>query len=417
MTQAWQPLPAEERGLVLDALGHAVVATDTEGRVTYWNRAAETLFGWTPEQALGSRITDLAVPEFSSDRGEEILASLLAGETWRGPFTVRRRDGTTFTAMVTAGTLRDGSGTALGVTAVVTSLGQTLRLLLSQSHEVSVVTGVDGVVHFASPAVERVLGWTDHDLAGRSLLDLVHEQDKPRVEQWLRSSTADPSTAATVEFRTRSAAGSWTWVEGLLANLLDEPTVRGLVWTLRDTSDRRLALERMTEAALHDPLTGLPNRLLLRDRIAQATARRDPHGALLFIDLDGFKQVNDDLGHEAGDTLLKTVAQRLVRTVREEDSCGRWAGDEFIVLNESLQTTQEAVALAERVGRALAAPVEIAGQTISTRASIGVAMLDDSHDPERVIRLADEGMYRVKQQHRRDGTGGSPGPEEPAGAP
>jgi diguanylate cyclase (GGDEF)-like protein/PAS domain S-box-containing protein len=233
-----------------------------------------------------------------------------------------------------------------------------------------------------------------------ALFDLIHPADQRAVEDCVAASLDRPSSSSTVEFRLRTKTGGWTWVEGLVADLRDDPSVLGLVWTVRDTSERHAALEEMTDAALHDGLTGMPNRALLYDRISVATARREPHGAVLFIDLDEFKLVNDRLGHAAGDTLLKTVADRISHIVRPEDTCGRWSGDEFLVLNESLQSKDDAEVFAARLAEVIAAPMEIADQILTPRASIGVAMLEDSRDPNQIIYLADEHMYRVKDEHR-----------------
>lgn len=402
MAKPTPPPSPEDHAKILDGLGQPVLATDLELHVTYWNPAAEAAFGWSEAEVLGQHVLDLCVPEYSRSLSDDIVATLFAGQAWSGGFTVRRKSGETFTAHVTASGLRNDDGDLTGLVALASNIGQMLRPLLSRSHEAAVVTGVYGVVRFASPGVERVLGWTDSDLAGQSLFNLVHPEDQASVEDCVQASLEPLTPSPPVEFRLITVDGGWTWVEGLVADLRDDPSVLGLVWTLRDTSERRAALEQMTDAALHDPLTGMPNRTLLTDRIEVATARRDPHGALLFIDLDDFKQVNDDLGHAAGDALLKTVADRLGHTVRPEDTCGRWAGDEFLVLNESLGTMQEAAVFAERLAEAIAAPVEIADRVLTPQASIGVAMLHEGTGPQQVIRLADEAMYRVKDQHHAE---------------
>jgi diguanylate cyclase (GGDEF)-like protein/PAS domain S-box-containing protein len=394
-------LGPEDRLRLLDDLGQAVIATDPEGRVTYWNLAAEQLYGWTAAESLGRNISELTVPEFSQAIGSEIMARLTRGESWSGGFTVRRKDGSLFTALVTDSNVRDAAGDVVGVVGVSINLGEMLRPLLAWSREVVVVTSDTGIVHFASPAVERLTGLPAEGLPGQPLSSLVPVEDRELLEQVVLTAASQPQGSLTTDFRVLGADGGWTWVEAVVASVLDDPTVKGLVWTLHDISDRRVALDAMTEMALHDPLTGLPNRALLWDRLAQLTARRAPHGALLFIDLDDFKSVNDELGHAAGDTTLKIIAGRLSHLVRPEDSCGRWAGDEFMVLNESLRSQSAAVALARRVESAIAAPIEINGHTLTPRASIGVAMLEGQHDPEQVLYLADRNMYEVKERHHR----------------
>jgi diguanylate cyclase (GGDEF)-like protein/PAS domain S-box-containing protein len=390
---------------LLDVLGQAVVAMDDQGRVTYWNAAAEALSGWGADDALGEDIISLGLPDFTSERGTDVLKHLLEGRPWTGGFTAQRKDGSTFAAIVTGTALRDDDGGVVGVLAVVTNIGQVLRPLLVHSREAAVVTTGAGVIQFAAPAVGPVVGWSESELAGRSLVDLVHPDDLGAVQDSVQVALERPTEAPAAEFRVRTRSGTWLWVEGLVSNLLEDASVRGLVWTVRDISERRAALEQMTDMALHDQLTGLPNRVLLADRLQQATSRRHPHGALLFLDLDGLKQVNDELGHAAGDEVLRAVADRLAHTVRPEDTCGRWAGDEFLVLNESVTRREEAAALVERLHAALAEPLDLGGRRLTTRVSIGVAMLDDdSHDPDRVLRLADEDMYRVKEEHRAAGT-------------
>jgi diguanylate cyclase (GGDEF)-like protein/PAS domain S-box-containing protein len=393
-------LGVQARAELVDWLGQAVIATDVRGRVCFWNPAAENLYGWSAAEAVGRLITDLTVPEGARDQGAQIMDRLRSGELWSGGLIVQDKEGRTFTALVTNTGILDEAGTVVGIVGVSTNVSELMRPVLAQSRDAAVVTGSDLVVRFATPAVERLFNWPESELAGRPLLTLVHPDDRGAVLAASRSALDDPTGVPVVEFRVLGPAATWTWAEALIANVVDEPSLNGLVWTLRDTTDHRAALDYMTDAALHDPLTGLPNRLLLADRINQATSRRNSHGAVLFIDLDGFKNVNDQLGHAAGDSLLRAVADRLSHTIREEDTCGRWAGDEFLVLNESLHGRAEAVALAERVNAALAAPLVIAGHQLQPKASIGIAVLHEGQDAEGVLRLADEDMYVVKQAHR-----------------
>jgi diguanylate cyclase (GGDEF)-like protein len=170
----------------------------------------------------------------------------------------------------------------------------------------------------------------------------------------------------------------------------------------------RLALEEMAAAlahqALHDPLTGLPNRALLLDRLAQAAARagRDPAPlALLFLDLDEFKLVNDTLGHRAGDDLLKGVANRLVAVVRPGDTVARFGGDEFVVLCENMPGEAQAVDLAERIADVLGRPVTIFGRELRVTASIGIVLADAGLvTADDLLRYADIAMYQAKEQGR-----------------
>jgi diguanylate cyclase (GGDEF)-like protein len=161
--------------------------------------------------------------------------------------------------------------------------------------------------------------------------------------------------------------------------------------------------EKLAYQALHDPLTGLPNRTLLYDRTAQAlraTARYDGSIALLFVDLDEFKMINDAFGHEAGDALLVDVAQRLCAEVRPSDTAARLGGDEFIVLCERLDDPQrDAVAIARRLLAAVRRPFELHGKPVSISASIGIAVATGGEAPDTLVRRADGAMYLAKGHH------------------
>jgi diguanylate cyclase (GGDEF)-like protein/PAS domain S-box-containing protein len=395
-----EPLGLAEKARLVDVLGHAVVALDENGLVAYWNKAAENLFGWPSLEAMGREVFDLAIPFFNVDRAEEILGELYAGRGWTGAFTFQRKDGAAFTAVVDGQPILDTGGTLVGVVGVITNLGPLLQPFLSQSQEAAVVTDAGGRILFASPAVRSVVGWTSETLAGDTMQSLAHPDDRQQVEDYLLAFSSATERLAPLEFRAQAPYGSELWLQAVLTDLLSDPSVRGIVWTLRDTSDRHADLERLAEVAMHDPLTGLPNRVLLADRVALATSRRDAHGAVLFIDLDDFKQVNDSLGHAAGDVLLQAVASRLVHAIRPEDTCGRWSGDEFLVLNESVHDLDEAVALAERMSRVIEEPVRIAGKDVRVAVSIGVALIDDANDPAQLLQVADERMYEEKRRHR-----------------
>lgn len=387
-----------------------IVELDAEGLATSANAEVLAISGRPESDILGAGWAASLHPDDVDRVASEWAESIAAGQPYETSTRVVTPDGVVKWVHARTSPLKD-QAVVTGFLAIVMDVTAShaaeeeaastrmLRALVERSMEATVVTGYDGVVTFTNPAVERILGRSGADFAGLPLLDLVSPEDRSAVEIHAQAHPSDPAPSPVTEFRILHADGGYRWVEAT-ATRLDDPTSAGLVWTLRDVSQRRTALEEMTEVALHDPLTGLANRLLLSDRLAQATTRRHPQGALLFIDLDGFKQVNDELGHAAGDELLKAVAERLSHTVRPEDSCGRWSGDEFIVLNESLRTRAEAAAFADRVSTAIAHPVEIAGRMIVPQASIGIAMLDEGNSPDQVIDLADEHMYRVKNEHR-----------------
>jgi diguanylate cyclase (GGDEF)-like protein len=185
---------------------------------------------------------------------------------------------------------------------------------------------------------------------------------------------------------------------------------RADAWTvaraIRFAVERKEAERELSRLALHDPLTGLPNRVLLTDRLTLALARgrrEESEVGLLFADLDGFKEVNDRLGHESGDRLLSTVARRLAQAVRPGDTVGRLGGDEFVVLCEGLRGAEDALFVAERIVRAVEAPIRVAGTEVSVDVSVGIAVTGRGTVlPDALLRAADAAMYRAK---RRGGAG------------
>lgn len=209
-----------------------------------------------------------------------------------------------------------------------------------------------------------------------------------------------PSEVFEGEFSVSQADGSARWLSGRVVNLIADPDVRGVVVTLHDVTDRKRVEHELVHHAFHDTLTGLANRALLLDRLAHALsqgARTGVDPAVLYIDLDGFKAVNDTLGHAAGDEALQEVAARIGATLRTGDTLARMGGDEFIALIEqSPATATDAMTISERVMAALAAPITVAGEQVTLTASIGIAEGSPECSADTLVRDADIAMYQAK---------------------
>ncbi|HET7488400.1 MAG TPA: EAL domain-containing protein [Acidimicrobiales bacterium] len=273
------------------------------------------------------------------------------------------------------------------------------RSLVHNLSDVICVVDADSTIRYSTPATHRVLGFEPDDLTGTRLVDLVHPDDAPVALSLFDDVVAVTGSIGPVPMRARRADTSWVDVELIVDNLLGDPNVGGLVATLRDVSERK-ALERtLTHQAFHDGLTGLANRALFVDRVGHALRRRETDSralAVLFLDLDDFKTVNDSLGHVVGDELLRGVAGRLDTCVRPSDTTARLGGDEFAILLEGMTVGNEGVVVARRILEALRQPFDLGGKAVEVHASIGIAPVTDNLEPEDLLRNADIAMYAAK---------------------
>ncbi|MEY2420370.1 MAG: hypothetical protein QOI95_437 [Acidimicrobiaceae bacterium] len=277
------------------------------------------------------------------------------------------------------------------------------RSLVQNSSDLTLVLDA-GTITYASEASERLLGYTPEQLIGRPPSELVHPEDLGWLRDRIAADFVTTAIAQPVELRVRRADGDWIHVEAVVANLADRPSVRGTVVNARDITERKQAEAALEHQALHDSLTDLPNRLLFLDRLdhAMARAERDSAAApaVMFLDLDRFKLVNDGLGHDAGDELLAAVATRLRECLRPGDSVARFGGDEFVLLFESVVDPTQAEEVASRVLSCFEQPFHVDGEDLLVSASVGVALYDAAHTAAELVRDADAAMYRAKAQGR-----------------
>ncbi len=274
--------------------------------------------------------------------------------------------------------------------------------MIQNSSDVVAVVGADGTTHYVSPAVERILGHKPENSIGRSIFTapMMHPDDVERVRQIFAWLVGSPGTSATADFRMRHIEGRWIHVEAIGKNLLNDQTIQGIVINYRDVTERKSFEERLRYQAFHDSLTGLPNRALFMDRLEHALVRmerRKRPAAVLFLDLDNFKLVNDSLGHEVGDRLLTLVAERLRGCLRAEDTVARFGGDEFTVLLEDVADESDAARVADQITWALKVPFSLEGREVFVNASIGIALSATDRDrPSDLLRNADVALYRAK---------------------
>ena len=273
------------------------------------------------------------------------------------------------------------------------------RSLVQNSSDVIILLSPDLTVRYHTPSVERVLGYGEDELIGMKLSDLLESQDAERLRGFLADVCELPGTPLPQDLPLRRKNSSFCQLESLFNNLLDDPNVAGIVVTARDVTERRALEERLAHQAFHDSLTGLANRSLFANRVEHALGRglrRQNLIAVLFIDLDDFKTVNDSLGHAAGDELLVAVATRIQACIRPEDTCARLGGDEFAVLLEGISGPDGAVVVAQRILAAMAEPLSIFGSDVAVQGSVGITLGTGDQTTSEILRSADLAMYRAK---------------------
>jgi diguanylate cyclase (GGDEF)-like protein/PAS domain S-box-containing protein len=284
-------------------------------------------------------------------------------------------------------------------TAELRASEQRFQALVQHSSDVVTVVDPQALVLYQSESVTRVFGYQAADLTGRPLTALLQPDASARLLGALRDASIKPYGSLVVEIPMRHSSGHLCQAEMTITNLLDVPSVGGLVLNTRNVSERKELEDQLIHEAFHDSLTNLANRALFTDRVDQAMRRghrSDMTAAVLFLDLDGFKEVNDSLGHAAGDQLLMLVADRLRTAIRPEDTVARFGGDEFAMLIEAW-AEQDAIDLAHRIVELLRTPFLLGTQEIHVRGSIGIAVAGpDATDADQLMRNADLAMYRAK---------------------
>jgi len=280
------------------------------------------------------------------------------------------------------------------------------RSLVQYGADLISVVDPDLTVRFHSPSIGQLLGYQPEEIERKPFATLVHSDDLPSFDRLLDASRANPGIAVTGEFRLNRIDGTVRTVEVIANNLTTHPDVRGFVLTSHDISERIEEAKQVAFQAMHDELTGLPNRRLFMDRLSQGIARsrrNDSTVAVIFVDLNEFKAINDTHGHEAGDIVLKVSGQRIQQVIRQDDTAARLGGDEFVVMLE-VRTGDEAAIIADRLVQAMQKPflIDHSGRELSLTISLGVAIYDPTEFPEDLVRRADLAMYSGKHAGSSD---------------
>lgn len=411
-------MAARSATVVLDRelleLVSALVCLLRDGEVLFLNNAGVRMLGLaSAEDAVGARFEDFVVEDyrFLMEAGWDLLA-----EEEFLPLKLTRQDGSLFEAEMRVRRVPAPDDTYLIETRDISKFVRSAEALREREERLqgvlsSVAEGIitindNGIIESANPAAERMFGFAPGKAAGCEVGDLLPEDSRERHIRFFDAYMAGlfPSLMG------RQVEGLGIKRDGTVFPMeisvseLRHGRHRLFTAILRDISERKENEDRIRRLAHHDNLTGLPNRNLLNDRISHALARVRRHGgrmAVLYVDLDKFKPINDTLGHEAGDVVLREVAGRLRSCVRSSDTIARVGGDEFVVVVEEITRGEEAALVSRKIIDSLARPIDYKGTPCQVGASIGVAVFpDDGNTMEDVCKAADVAMYRVKHAGR-----------------
>jgi len=406
---------------LVETSSELIWSLDAGGRWSYLNPAAvRRIYGCEPGEMLGREFRELLTQEVS-ERDLAVFGRILAGESMFGYETRHlRRDGSYVDLSFNAVPLRDAAGAVIGSTGTardITAEKAAAAALHESVEKLRLAVDAADLTYWEWDRDSDLLHWGGDPSAlvgaGEGQVtrwseyrELVHPEDRERYLSVVASAWEQPGPCAN-EYRVIGRDGRAVWISSRGKALADATgRVRRMIGVSQDVTERKRQEEEARFLAYHDTLTGLPNRRLLDDRLGQAmflAQRRDTRVAVMLIDLDRFKQVNDALGHRAGDAVLREAAQRLAGCVRKADTLARHGGDEFVVMIPDLQLESDCQVVAEKILRSLEAPFRVEGRDFTIGASIGVSFYPaDAGDGEALLRNADVAMYRAKQLGRNN---------------
>ncbi len=397
---------------LLEVIPNPIFYKGRDGRYLGFNRAWEQFYGLTRDQWLGKSFAEVFPDDdVAAIQAEEAL--VMQGEEVVREVRVRDGNGQLHDVVRHISRFTSPDGTPAGMIGVLTditdfkqaamALEETegrFRAMTESAMDIVSVLSRDAVILYQSPSVKHLLGYAPEEMIGKCQFDLVHREDVARLRTAFDELLESGQMARPVEFRVRSRDGGWRMLESIGKDCLKDPAVQGVIVNTRDVSERRAIQEHIQHLAFHDALTGLPNRSLIQDRISQAVTRaeRGQHKlAVMFIDIDNFKNINDTLGHDAGDDLLREVARRLHDSVRGHDTIARQGGDEFIVLLDQLEGHQGATRVAQKILDAMRLAFFVGGTDQHVSGSIGISIYpEDGTDASTLLKNADTAMFHGK---------------------
>ena len=398
---------------LLEVIPSPIFYRGKSGEYLGFNRAWEEYFGKRREEWIGTRPHQLlTAAEADAAEAEDSLV-MGNGKNVIAESVVKDQHGVPRNIVRHISRFTNAKGEPAGIIGVLTDISdfkqvsqaleaseRRFKALTESAMDIVTVLDADGVIRYQSTSVKHLLGYDPVDMLGKNQFDLVHRDDVANMREAFKQLIEAGQMEAPIEFRARNSEGAWRTLESIGKNCLNNPEVGGIIVNTRDVTDRKVIQEHIQHLAFHDALTGLPNRSLMQDRVSQAITRAERTGsrfAVMFIDIDNFKNINDSLGHDVGDELLRQVAKRLTASVRGHDTIARQGGDEFIVLLDQLEGHQGATRVAQKVLEALRTVYRVGGADQHVSGSIGIALYpDDGRDAPTLLKNADTAMFHGK---------------------
>ena len=410
------------RSAALEAAANGIVITDRHGTILWANHAFTKMTGYSKEELLGKNPRLLKSGEQPDGYYADLWSTVASGKVWQGEIINKRKDGTTYTEEMTITPVTQDLGSATDTYFIAIKQDITERERAEEElrkaeekyrtiYEGAVVgifqSDLSGHYLDINPAMARMLGYDSPQELLTSVTDISRQvYVDPKNLQAFQLLMEEQGVIRNFEYQAYRKNGSKIWASMNARAVSKDGVLIGYEGTIADITDRKAAEERVQFLAYYDALTGLPNRTLLRDRLtkALASARRQKNKvALLFVDLDHFKIINDSLGHSLGDLFLQDVAERLKRLTREQDTVARQGGDEFLIVVTSVKDIADAAVAAKRCMDALTAEFVVQGHSLSISCSLGISIFPEhGTDGETLIKNADAAMYCAKESGRND---------------
>lgn len=403
---------------IVESSSDAIISKDLNGVVTSWNQAAEILFGYTANEAVGKKIIDLIIPDDKIAEEFDLMQKLKLGQKIKAFETIRRnKNGHRFPVSLTFSTVIADDGKLFGFSKIARNISEKLaaesallrseerfRATFNSAPVGMALVGLDGAFLEANRALQELLGYEFNQLRRLSQIDITHVDDQTQETLALQRLQSQGNPSIRFEKRILTCDRREISVLTSVALLYKDDLPENYLYQYVDLSERKQYESRLLQLAHFDPLTGLANRAKFNidiEELLYQAKRNSTSFAVLFGDLDHFKHVNDSLGHEAGDQLLIAVSERLKYVLRHGDTVARLGGDEFVILLSSVHNFEQVAAVANKLMQLVEKPVALCDQSLHVGMSFGIAIYpSDGDDAATLLRNADSALYNAKAKGR-----------------